>query len=59
MKSAILFFARNKLNVKDDLIFKSYEKAKKNNKVHIVDLFLNQINENRHYEITKNILSKI
>ena len=53
------YFARNKLNVKDDLIFKSYEKAKKNDKIHIVDLFLNQTNENRHYEITKNILSKI
>ena len=31
----------------------------KNKNENIVNIFLNEIDENRHYEITKNILYKI
>ena len=53
------YYVRNNFNNKDDLIFKSYNNAKKNKNENIVNIFLNEIDENRHHEITKNILSKI
>ncbi len=53
------YYIRNNFNNKDDLIFKSYNNAKKNYNKNIVNIFLNEIDENRHYEITQNILSKI
>ena len=53
------YYVRNNFNNKDDLIFKSYNNAKKNKNENIVNIFLNEIDENRHYEITQNILSKI
>ena len=56
MKSMNFILQRNKLMSKMTTL--NLGKAK-NDKIHIVDLFLNQINEDRHHEITKNILSKI
>ncbi len=56
------YYVRNKFDLKNDLIFKSYKDAKeeqKDKKINISDIFLNEINENRHYEITQNISSKI
>ncbi len=53
------YYCIKKMDTKDDLIFKSYENTKKNSNENILNIFLNEIDENRHYEITQNVLSKI
>ena len=47
------------MDTKNNLIFKSFENTKKNKNENILNIFLNEIDENNHFEITQNVLSKI
>ena len=51
------YYIRNNLELKDDLIFNSYNEAKKieQDKNNIIDIFLSQSSEQRHNKIIKNI----
>ncbi len=52
------YYVRNNFETKNDLIFKSYKDSKnkqKNENINILDIFLEQVDQERHSQILKNI----